>query len=82
MNCTVIGHKSIHEIPHHLQEFEEARGQLLQVHEAEGQIIAFFSWGTVSLPAELAGELHELIGRRVGIIRLDGKYRARPLVVP
>ena len=63
--------------PQRLQDLEEAVGTLLRVAELEGFAVAVFAWGAVSLPAEMAGKLHELVGKRVGIIRLDGQYRAR-----
>lgn len=58
--------------PHRLTELEEARGQLLRILELEGQCIAVFSWGAISLPAEMTGKLQGLIGRKVGILRLAG----------
>ena len=61
-------------------ECEESGGFLLQVIEAEGFCIAVFSWGAVSLPddEELAARLRKLIGRKIGIFRLDG-YHVREL---
>ena len=53
-------------------ELDESRGQLLQVQEAEGQCIAIFAWGAVSLPGELADRLREFVGHKIGILRLDG----------
>jgi hypothetical protein len=69
--------KPISESPHRIQELEEARGELLRVFESEGQRIAVFSWGAVSLPGELQGELQALVGKTVCILRLDGKYHLR-----
>lgn len=77
MNYAVSEFKPISESPHRIQELEEARGQLLRVFEAEGQCIAAFSWGAVSLPAELLPELRELGGHEVAVLRLDGKYHVR-----
>lgn len=69
----IAEHKSLSEPAlRRLAELEESRGQLIQVHEAEGQCIAVFSWGAVYLPEELAGRLRELIGRKIGVLRLDG----------
>lgn len=62
---------------HRLQELEEARGQLLRIFESEGQYIAIFAWGAVSLPGELLRELRELVGKEVCCLRLDGKYYIR-----
>jgi len=61
-----------------LQYGEEGRGQLLQVHNADGFCIADFSWGSVVLPVELEAGLRKLIGRKVGILNLEG-YRMRCL---
>jgi len=65
---------------HHQRELEESRGQLLRVHEAEGQCIAVFPWGAVSLPGELEPKLREMIGREVACLRLDGKFHIREVV--
>jgi len=51
---------------------------LLQVHNADGFCIADFSWGSVVLPVELEAGLRKLIGRKVGILNLEG-YRMRCL---
>jgi hypothetical protein len=66
--------------PHRLQGLEEARGVLLRVHETEGQCIAVFSWGAVSLPGEMVERLREHVGREMGILRLDGKFHIREVV--
>lgn len=60
-----------------LQELEEARGVLLRVHEAEGQCIAVFAWGAVSLPRELREQLMTLAGKRTAILRIDGRFYVR-----
>lgn len=60
--------------PRRQQELEECRGELLRVHEAEGFCVAIFAWGAVSLPGELVGRLRELVGRKIGILRLDGYH--------
>jgi len=60
-----------------LPECSEARGQLIRVFEAEGQTVAVFSWGSVSLPGELLEDLHALISREIAIFRLDGRYHIR-----
>lgn len=66
---------------HSLADGEEAVGIPLQVTELEGWCFVTFSWGLIALPQdqELADKLHGLIGKRAGIIRLDGQYRARAL---
>jgi len=64
--------------PHQPQNLEENRGKLLKVTELEGFVVAVFPHGAISLPGEFAGELRELIGRKIGILRLDG-YHIRDL---
>jgi hypothetical protein len=58
--------------PHRPQNFEENRGVLLQVTELEGFAVAVFSHGAISLPGEFAAKLRELVGRKIGILSLDG----------
>jgi len=62
---------------HRLGELEEACGQLLQVTEIEGFAVAVFAWGAVSLPGELAARLRGLQGKRIGILRIEGRYRVK-----
>jgi hypothetical protein len=64
--------------PRRLQEFEEGRGLLIHVLEEPGYVVAHFEWGALALPGELAPQLRELIGKRVGVLRLDG-YRIKTL---
>ena len=67
---------TVHEA-HRLQEFEEARGELLRVFESEGQCVTAFSWGCCSFPAELREELEPLVGKEVRCLGLDGRYHVR-----
>jgi hypothetical protein len=64
--------------PHRPQNLEENRGVLLQVTELEGFAVATFSHGAISLPREFADRLRVLVGRKVGILCLDG-YHIRDL---
>jgi hypothetical protein len=64
--------------PHRPQNFEENRGVLLQVTELEGFAVAVFPHGAISLPGEFAAKLRELMGRKIGILCLDG-YHIRDL---
>jgi len=50
--------------PHRLSELEESRGTLLRVFEAEGQCIAIFEWGAISLSLGLTKRLDELVGKK------------------
>jgi hypothetical protein len=62
-----------------LQELEEARGELLRLFLKDGFCIAIFSWGAVSLPAELAGRLRQFVGDRISVLRFDGEFHIRNL---
>jgi hypothetical protein len=64
--------------PRWLTDLDEARGELLRVHELEGFCIAIFSWGGISIPGEFAPKLCDLVGKNVGILHLDG-YHIRDL---
>lgn len=78
MHYDVIEFKSFYESPpRRIAELEEARGELLGVFEAEGQTVATFEWGAVSLPGELRKELRALVGKGCAILRLDGRYHIR-----
>jgi len=63
--------------PHFQQELEESRGVLLRVYPKDGFCIAVYNFGAVALPLELEARLRELIGRKIGILRLDGEFRIR-----
>jgi hypothetical protein len=75
---TVLTLENIDLSTRRLSDCEEARGQLLQVLEQNGFVIAVFSWGAVSLPDEFAARLRDLVGCKVGILNLCG-YRLRAL---
>jgi len=77
MNYAVSEFKAILEAPRRLAELEEARGQLLRVFAKDGFCIAAFVWGCCSFPEELEGQLREMVGEEVAILRLDGSYHAR-----
>jgi hypothetical protein len=64
--------------PYRPQNLEENRGVLLQVTELEGFAVATFSHGAISLPGEFAARLRALVGRKIGILCLDG-YHIRDL---
>jgi hypothetical protein len=59
-------------------ELEEVLGTLLSVENTEMGLIALIGKIKVLLPEELAEDLQALIGKRIGILRLDG-YRVRSL---
>jgi hypothetical protein len=60
--------------PYRLQEPEEARDHLLRVFLKDGYCIAIFRFGAVALPEEMEPKLRELVGREIGILRLDGYH--------
>lgn len=64
--------------PRRLADLEEGRGKLLRVMVLEGLAVAVFPWGAIALPIELEARLGELVGQKVGILRLDG-YHVRCL---
>lgn len=63
--------------PHHQQNLEEAMGILLQLLLKNGFCIAVFAWGAVSLPPEMEPRLRDLIGRKISILKYEGKYLIR-----
>ena len=77
MHYNVIEYKSFYESPRRIAELEEASGQLLRISEVEGQPVATFEWGTISLPVEIREELQALVGHDIVILRLDGKTHVR-----
>jgi len=68
---------TIHEA-YRLSELEMVHGDLLSVENKESGLIAVIGKISVSLPEELAGQLLALVGKRIGILRLDG-YHVRCL---
>jgi hypothetical protein len=68
--------------PRRLFELEEARDDLIKIIESDDQCIAVLRFGAVSLPAEMAGRLRELIGKKIAILRwTNGGYRIRDLTL-
>jgi hypothetical protein len=65
--------------PHRQAELEESRGKLLRVIESEGQFIAFYDFGAVSLPLEMAEDLTKLVGHKIAVLRLSGQFRVQDL---
>ena len=61
-----------------MSELDEVLGDLHHVEEAEGGCLVLIDKIPVLLPVELAGKLQGLVGRRVGVLRLEG-YRVRDL---
>lgn len=65
--------------PYVMRDLEEVLGDLHSVERTDAGIIALIGKIPVLLPSELAEKLRGLIGRRVGVIRIEGCYRARAL---
>ena len=57
-----------------LSELEMVHGDLHSVENTESGLIAVIGKISVSLPEELAGQLQALVGKRIGILRLDGYH--------
>ena len=68
---------TIHEL-YRLSELEEIVGDLRSVENTDIGLVAVIGKISVLLPEELASKLQGLIGRRVGVLRLDG-FRVRCL---
>lgn len=64
---------------HRLGELEEARGEMLRVFKSDGQCVAVFEWGAISLPQDLCDELREMVGWEIAILRFESKYHVRRL---
>lgn len=60
-----------------LPNIHEARDLLVDAFHQNGVCIAKFKFGEVALPPEMLPRLTELVGRTVGVLRLDGKFHCR-----
>ena len=77
MNYAISSYKPIYLSPRCLSELEEARGRLVRVFQSEGQTIAAFEWGDLTLPLEIFDGLLPLVGREIAILRLNGRHYLR-----
>lgn len=77
MYYNTIEYKSFYESPRRLAELEEQRHILLGIRTEDGQCIANFPNGEFIFPEEMRDGLRELVGREIGILRLDGRYHVR-----
>lgn len=64
--------------PYRLSELEEVLGDLRNVEKTEIGLVAVIGKISTILPEELTGKLEGLVGKRIGILRLDG-YHVRCL---
>ena len=68
---------TIHEV-YRMRELDEVLGPLNSLEEANGWLLALIGKIPVLLPMELQDRLQSLLGKRIGILRLDG-YRIRSI---
>jgi hypothetical protein len=61
-----------------MRELDEVLGPLNSLEEANGWLLALIGKIPVLLPMELQDRLQSLLGKRIGILRLDG-YRIRSI---
>jgi hypothetical protein len=59
-----------------MRELDEVLGLLNSLEEANGWLLALIGKIPVLLPMELQDRLQSLLGKRIGVLRLDG-YRVR-----
>jgi hypothetical protein len=59
-----------------MRELDEVLGLLNSLEEANGWLLALIGKVPVLLPMELQDRLQSLLGKRIGVLRLDG-YRVR-----
>ena len=64
-----------HEV-YRMRELDEVLGPLNGLEVADGWLLALIGKIPVLLPMELQDRLQSLLGKRIGILRLDG-YRVR-----
>lgn len=57
-----------------LSELEEVLGGLHSVENTEIGLVAVIGKVSVLLPEELTGSLQGLVGKKIGILRLDGYH--------
>jgi len=60
--------------PRRLLEMEEVVGDIHRVENTEFGLVATIGRISVLLPEELAGKLQEMMGQRIGVLRLDGYH--------
>ena len=60
-------------------ELDEVLGLLHSINITEIGLVALIGNVSVLLPEELAEQLSDMVGKRVGILRLDGRYHIRCL---
>jgi len=61
-----------------MRELDEVLGPLNSLEEDTGWLLALIGKIPVLLPMELQDRLQSLLGKRIGILRLDG-YRIRSI---
>jgi hypothetical protein len=61
----------------YLDDLMEVLGDLYKLERTGGALLAKVGRLTVFLPIEMEEELRPLIGQKIGILRIDGKYLHR-----
>jgi hypothetical protein len=62
-----------------LPPWAEARGQLHELQEQDGCLVARIGPVIVAIPYELREKLCDQVGHKIGILRTDTDYRVRCL---
>jgi hypothetical protein len=61
----------------HMGDLDEVRGDLFHVEEADGGCLALIGKIPVLLPPEMISRLAGLVGKRIGVLRVDQSYRLK-----
>ncbi|MCJ7443956.1 MAG: hypothetical protein MUO26_05415 [Methanotrichaceae archaeon] len=75
---TTLPSSDINPPPLRLSELDEVIGELNAIEETNMGLLALIGKIPVLLPSELGPQLAELIGRKIGILHLNG-YRLRKM---
>ncbi|MCJ7444182.1 MAG: hypothetical protein MUO26_06585 [Methanotrichaceae archaeon] len=59
-----------------MAELDEVVGDLRSIEEIDFRLLALIGMMRIILPSEMSEDLRALIGKRIGILRLDG-FRVR-----
>jgi hypothetical protein len=68
---------SLFALNHRLSPWEEAVGELREIHEEGNYCLAIIGPVTLALPLDMFAQLKDLRGKRVGILRTEQDYRIR-----
>lgn len=65
--------------PVRLEPWSDAIGQLHELREQDGRLVAKIGPVTIALPPEMGEKLKGLVGQKIGILRTDNDYRVKRL---